>query len=93
MSEKNNWQQVFPLVSKHGVREEGTPNSSILDNLVICREVSRQNIVIFITHHLRFLLTAPSNIVSDMIHNLDRSVGFIPLDLLTSVTKTYEIIA
>ena len=36
------------------------------------------------------LLTAPSDRVFDMIHNLDRSVGFIALGLLASMLETAE---
>ena len=71
---------------KHGVRKEGNLNSPISEHPVIFCEVSKQKLSDLFLINCMFLYTAPSAIVSDMIHNLDRYVVFISLGLLDSWT-------
>ena len=96
--EKNNWQQVFPLVDFALVVVNMVSEKNwlwiimywiILSVVVKCLDKTL-SYLLFVS--CVFLLTSPSSRVSDIIHNLDRYVGFIPIGMLASAEETAEYI-
>ena len=96
LSEANDWQQVFTLVDFY-FRVANTVSEKKVFWIILYRGIlwfvmkflGKKLLDLFLVKCVS-LLTKPSARVSDMIHNLDISVGFIPIGLSTLAEENAE---